>query len=57
MIWVFLVIRELMLSKHMEKSSCFLLVLFIILGNIFAGIIYFFFLRDTVLGIKAIKTK
>ncbi|MFZ4863421.1 hypothetical protein ACL9RF_14680 [Sphingobacterium sp. Mn56C] len=50
LIWVFLVLRELMLSRFISNSERLLVVLFIILFNIVAGIVYFYFLRERVIG-------
>lgn len=56
LVWVVLVLREIMLSRTLSNTERLLLLLFIIFGNIFAGIIYFFFLREKVLG-TTIKNK
>lgn len=48
MIWVFLVIREVLLSVKVSQVERMLLILFVIILNIIAGILYFFVLRDKV---------
>lgn len=55
LIWVVLVLRELMLSPKLQDGKRLLFVVFIIFGNILAGIVYFFFLRDQVIDKKQIK--
>lgn len=50
MIWVVLVLREVMLSTRITNFERLALALFVILLNIFAGIIYFFLLRKRVIG-------
>ncbi|MBD1429128.1 MULTISPECIES: hypothetical protein [Sphingobacterium] len=50
MIWVLLVLREIMLSPRISNQERLLLILFIILLNIFAGIVYFYLLRKRVIG-------
>ncbi len=56
LIWVVLVLREIMLSKKISDIERILLVLFIIFGNILAGIIYFIFIREHVIGKKLMKS-
>ncbi|HLS37506.1 MAG TPA: hypothetical protein VK023_04470 [Sphingobacterium bovisgrunnientis] len=48
LIWIFLTIREIMLSGRIANSERLLLIIFIILLNIFAGLVYFFLLRKRV---------
>ena len=50
MIWVLLVLREIMISSRITNQERLLLILFIILLNIFAGIVYFYLLRKKVVG-------
>ncbi|PRD53816.1 hypothetical protein C5749_09855 [Sphingobacterium gobiense] len=54
LLWTFLVLREIMLSVKLTNTERLLLIIFIIFGNIIAGAVYFFFLREKVIG-KAIK--
>jgi len=49
LLWVVLVLREVMLSPKLSNMERMLLILFIIFGNIIAGISYFFFIREKVL--------
>ncbi|MEJ5054280.1 hypothetical protein [Sphingobacterium sp. MYb382] len=55
LIWVVLVLRELMLSTKLNDGKRMLFLIFIIFGNVFAGVVYFFFLREQVIGQKLIK--
>lgn len=55
LIWVLLVLREILLSTTLTSGERILLVLFIILGNILAGIVYFAFIRERVIGKKGNK--
>lgn len=48
LIWVFLVLREIMFSTLISNVERILLSLFIIMTNIFGGIIYFYGLRKRV---------
>ena len=48
LIWVFLVLREIMLSTTLGNGERLFLVIFIFLTNIIGGAVYFFFLRDRV---------
>lgn len=50
MIWVFLVLQEIMRSPRITNMERLFLALFIILLNILSGIIYFFYLRNKVIG-------
>lgn len=50
LIWVFLVLREIMLSTKLTNIERLLLIIFIIFGNIVAGMAYFFFIREKVVG-------
>ncbi len=52
MIWVFLVIREIMLSTTISNFERLSLVLFVIITNIVGGSVYFFLLRERVVGKK-----
>jgi len=54
LIWVFLVLREIMLSTTIGNSERLILLLFIIFTNVIGGIVYFFLLRSRVVG-KHIK--
>lgn len=55
LIWVILVIKEILQSPFIDQTEKLLLTVFIIFLNILAGIAYFYFLRDKVLGIKRTK--
>lgn len=55
LIWTILVIKEILLSNFTTRTEKMLLIFFIIFLNILAGIVYFYFLREKVLGIKKIK--
>lgn len=55
LIWVILVIKEILQSPFVDEREKIILTLFIIFLNILAGIAYFYFLRDKVLGLKRIK--
>lgn len=48
LLWTVLVLRELMLSRKLSNTERLLLIIFIIFGNIIAGIVYFFFIREKV---------
>lgn len=50
LVWVLLVLREIMLSIKVSNTERLLLIIFIIFGNIVAGTIYFFFMREKVIG-------
>ena len=50
LLWVVLVLREVMLSSRLNNLERMLLLLFIIFGNIIAGIAYFFLIREKVVG-------
>lgn len=50
LIWVFLVLREIMLSTRINNTERILLAFFIIIFNILAGIVYFFLIRERVIG-------
>ncbi|TYR37362.1 hypothetical protein FXV77_04980 [Sphingobacterium phlebotomi] len=50
LVWIFLVLREIMLSAKLTNMERLLLIIFIIFGNIIAGIAYFFFIREKVVG-------
>lgn len=52
MIWVVLVMLEIMRSPHIDNLERMGLALFIIVMNIFAGIIYFTLIRRRVTGIS-----
>lgn len=54
LVWILLVLREIMLSAKLTNTERILLIIFIIFGNIIAGIVYFFFMREKVLG-KPVK--
>lgn len=49
LIWVVLVFREVMLSTRLTNLERILLIVFIIFGNIIAGAIYFFLIRNKVI--------
>lgn len=48
LVWTVLVLRELMLSTKLSNTERLVLIIFIIFGNIIAGIVYFFFIREKV---------
>ncbi|NQD71077.1 hypothetical protein HP439_10135 [Sphingobacterium shayense] len=50
LIWVVLVLREIMISGRIGNLQRMVLLIFIIFGNILAGMVYFYFLRSSVLG-------
>lgn len=50
MIWVVLVLREIILSSRINNSERLVLLLFVIFFNILAGMVYFFLVRDRVIG-------
>ncbi len=50
LVWTVLVLRELMLSAKLSPTERLLLIIFIIFGNIIAGIVYFFFIREKVVA-------
>ncbi|RZF60272.1 hypothetical protein EWE74_14290 [Sphingobacterium corticibacterium] len=50
LLWIFLVLREIMLSVKLTNTERILLIIFIIFGNIIAGTVYFFFMREKVIG-------
>lgn len=50
LVWLFLVLREIILSGRLTTIERILLLVFVVFGNIVAGIVYFFFLRERVLG-------
>lgn len=50
MIWVFLVLREIMFSTRIGNGERLILSLFIIFTNIIGGVVYFFLLRQRVVG-------
>lgn len=53
LIWIFMVFREVMLSKAIENTERLILLLFIIFTNIIGGAVYFFLLRERVIGKKS----
>lgn len=53
LIWVFLVLREIMLSSKIGNAERLILLLFIIFTNIIGGTAYFFLLRDRVTRTKS----
>lgn len=57
LIWVVLVLLEIMRSTRISNGERLILALFVILGNIMAGIVYFYFIRERVTGFKVIKKK
>ncbi len=57
LIWVVLVLREIMLSTSISNTERMMMALFIILLNIVGGIVYFSFLRKSVIGSPIIKKK
>ncbi|VTP86152.1 Uncharacterised protein [Sphingobacterium daejeonense] len=57
LIWVILVLLEIMRSTRISNGERLILVLFIIMGNILAGIVYFYFIRERVTGFKVIKKR
>lgn len=50
LIWVFLVLREIIFSRYINNAERIILALFIIITNIFGGLIYFFLLRGRVIN-------
>lgn len=50
LIWVLLVLREIMMSPRISNLTRMLWLLFIIFGNVLAGAVYFFFMREKVIG-------
>ena|SRR5690606_40499237 len=52
LVWTIMVLLEIMRSQLIDDKKRILLVIFIILLNILAGIVYFYFLRDQVIGEK-----
>lgn len=50
MIWVVLVLREIILSSRINNNERLVLLLFVIFFNILAGMVYFFLVRDRVIG-------
>ncbi|MFD2596939.1 hypothetical protein [Sphingobacterium griseoflavum] len=50
LVWTVLVLREVMLSTKLSNTARLLLIIFIIFGNIIAGIVYFFFIRERVIN-------
>lgn len=52
LLWVVLVLREIMMSTQLSTTERMLLCIFIVFGNVLAGIAYFFFIRERVLGKK-----
>ncbi len=55
MLWMVLVLREIVFSTRIEASQKIFYSLLIIIGNIVGGIIYFWRLRQNVLGSNSIK--
>lgn len=51
--WVFLVLREIMLSTKIGNAERLILLLFIIITNIIGGTVYFFLLRDRLTSTKS----
>lgn len=54
LVWILLVLREIMLSVKLTNTERIFLIIFIIFGNIIAGMAYFFFMREKVIG-KPVK--
>jgi len=52
LVWTIMVLLEIMQSQRINNSQRLLFAVFIILLNILAGIVYFYFLRDKVIGEK-----
>ncbi|SMG47382.1 hypothetical protein [Sphingobacterium psychroaquaticum] len=52
LLWVVLVLREIMMSTQLSTTERMLLCIFIVFGNVLAGVAYFFFIRERVLGKK-----
>jgi len=50
LVWTILVLLEIMRSKLINNSQRLLLVIGIIFLNILGGIVYFYFLRNKVIG-------
>ncbi|TJZ62279.1 hypothetical protein FAZ15_07175 [Sphingobacterium olei] len=55
LIWVFMVLREIMLSPYIDPSERIMLTLFIVFLNIIGGIVYFYFIRERVIQQKGTK--
>lgn len=51
LLWVVLVLREIMMSTQLSTTERMLLCVFIVFGNVLAGVAYFF-IRERVLGKK-----
>ncbi|MGJ1385271.1 hypothetical protein ACR782_03640 [Sphingobacterium spiritivorum] len=56
LIWVFMVLREIFLSGRISNVERLGLAIFIVMGNILAGAVYFWFLRNRVIH-SAVKNK
>ncbi len=50
LIWILLVLRELMQSTRISNLQRMFWLLFIIFGNVLAGAVYFFYMREKVIG-------
>ena len=50
MIWVILVLREVMTSTRISNIERICIALFVIIGNIIAGLVYFALIRSRVIG-------
>lgn len=57
LVWVVLVLMEIMRSVRITNLERLMLILFVIIANIVAGFVYFYFLRERVTGLKKIKKK
>lgn len=57
LVWVILVLMEIMRSVRITNLERLVLLLFVIVANIIAGFVYFYFLRERVTGFKKIKKK
>ncbi|MVZ65826.1 hypothetical protein GQF61_08140 [Sphingobacterium sp. DK4209] len=57
LIWVVLVLREIMLSTSINNTERMMIALFVIVLNIVGGIVYFSFLRNSIIEKPVIKKK
>lgn len=57
LLWVVLVLLEIMRSTRISNGERMMLSLFIIVLNIFGGIVYFSFLRKSVIGVSETTKK
>lgn len=55
LIWIFLVLREIMFSTKIGNGERIILSLFVVITNIVGGTVYFFLLRERVIGSNNFK--